>query len=84
MTLEGWTALSLEMRTRRSTPWAAQARNHVERALHVVSDGIFDVVFHQGDMLVGGGMEDDLGAVAGEDGVETARGADVGDERDKT
>ena len=47
----------------------------------VVVDGFFGLPLHEGDVLVGGGVEDDLWPGLGEDGVDALPVADVGDFR---
>ena len=49
----------------------------------VVLNGLARAVLHEGDMLVGSGVVDQLGAVGAEDLVQTAAVADRADERDE-
>ena len=60
ITLDGLTALSLEIST--SAPRIRRARgvDDVLGAEHVVRDRLLEVLFHQRHVLVGGRMEDDL------------------------
>jgi len=53
----------------------------LRRAQCKVGDGVLDVGFHEGDMLVGGGMEHDVRFEAGEDVVQPGLVADVGDDK---
>jgi hypothetical protein len=71
MTEAGLTALSVEIRTKRSAPTATAASAMELGAEEVVGHGVGGVVLHEGDMLVGGGVEDDMGAEA----FEVAEGA---------
>lgn len=48
-------------------------------AQHIVADGFLHVALHEGHVLVGHRVEDDVGAVAVEDGFEAREVADVGD-----
>lgn len=45
----------------------------------VVGDGFGGISFHQRDVLVGGGMEDDVRAMGAEDGLDALGEADIGD-----
>lgn len=53
---------------------------HGVRAEDVVGDGLDHVLLHEGDVLVGRGVEDDIGLVTVEDGVEAGAVTDVGDD----
>jgi hypothetical protein len=54
--LVGLTALSVEIRTKSSTPCRAAAQGNLPGAKDVVFDGRKDVPLHHGNMLVGGSM----------------------------
>src|SRR5207244_11113613 len=51
----------------------------VEQAKHIVADGLVHVGLHDGDMLVGSGVEDNLNAVFDEQPAHTVGVGDVGD-----
>ena len=55
----------------------------VTGANDVVGDGLDDVVLHEGDVLVGGGVEDGVGAEVGEDVEDALPVADVRDDGDE-
>ena len=70
MTLVGLTALSVQIITKGSTPYLSAASAQRLRAQDVVLDGLAGVELHQGDVLVGGGVDDHLGLVLLEDGFD--------------
>ena len=81
MMLVGFTALSVEMRTNFFTPKRGRRLRHLVGPLHVVLDGFVWAVLHEGHMLVGRRVEDDLRMVLLHDGVDPVRvpnGADEG------
>ena len=82
MTLEGFTALSVEIRTKRSTPWRVGGLRHDPRAAHVVLDRLAGVLLHERHVLVRRRVEDDLRPVLAQDLVEPRRVGDVPDDRD--
>ena len=67
MTVAGSTALSVETRTKVRTPESPGDARHHARGERVVAHRLDRVALHQPDVLVGGGVEDDGGAVLGED-----------------
>ena len=81
MMLVGWTALSVEMKTKFRTPnsWARFGQ-HLGAA-DVVADRFADVQFHQRHVLVRGGVEDDLGTELCEELPHAGLVGDVGDAR---
>ncbi len=55
----------------------------IARAEHVVGNGLDDVFFHQGHVLVRGRMENCMRPMPADDGVDAARVTDVRDDRDQ-
>ena len=53
---------------------------HDARAIYVVLNGDAGIVFHHGDVLVGGGMEDVVGTVGGEEGLHVGGIGDAADD----
>ena len=66
MTVAGATALSVETSTNARDAVLARDRGQRARGERVVAHGLDRVVLHQPDVLVGGGVEDDLRPVLGE------------------
>ena len=81
MTLDGLTALSVEMNTKRSTPVATAASTTFRVPKTLVADASTRVVLEHGDVLVGGGVEDDVRLVPLER-LEHGRPVDDVDERE--
>ena len=69
MTLEGRTALSVEICTKRWVPTSTAASTTLRVPKTLVSAASIGMVLEYRHVLVGGGVEDDLGLVALE-GVE--------------
>ena len=82
MTLVGRTALSVEMKTRCSTPHFGSQFDHVARAEDVVGDRLGNVALHHRHVLVRGGMEDGHRFEPLEDPGQAVPIADIGDHRD--
>ena len=78
----GFAALSVEMRTKRSTPNSTDDLRDHPRREHVVGHRLQRVGLEHRDVLVGGGVEDDLGRVALEDLPHLGRVAAVGEDGD--
>ncbi len=74
MTLEGRTALSVEICTNRWVPTSAAASTDVERAEDVGVGRLERMLLEHRHVLVGGGVEDHLGPVALERLEHGARG----------
>ena len=81
MMLDGLAALSVEIRTKRSTLMPPRGFGDRPGAADVVLDGLAGVRFHQRHVLVGGGMEDEMRPVLGEDGIDAIGVGDVADDR---
>ena len=78
--LAGWTALSVEISTSRSVPRPEPPRQRL-RPEDIVRHGFLDIQLHEGHVLVGRGVEDDLRPEVIEDGSYPARIADIGNDR---
>ena len=81
ITLVGFTALSVEIRMKRSTPYSSAACAMQPRAAHVVLDRLARVLLHERHVFVRGGMEDDLGPVLAHDLCEPRRIGHIADDR---
>ena len=57
--------------------------SYVTRTINIRMDGFAGVLFHQGHMLVGGGMEHDMGTETLVDAFDTVDHADVSHDRGK-
>ena len=77
MTLDGRTALSVETNTNRSTPaeMAASSMTIVPADVHV--HGVRRVVFHEWNVLVRGGVDDDAGRLLGDQPIHLSPIRDI-------
>ena len=82
MTLDGRTALSVEISTNSSAPYAAAASATHQRAEDVVPHRLADVVLHHRHVLVRGGVKDEVRAVRANTSVHPRLVGHVGDHRD--
>ena len=67
MTLVGSTALSVDTSTKSETPVGGGDLHHVAGAYHVIAHGLEGVLLSQRNVLVGGGMKDEIRAVGMKD-----------------
>ena len=81
MMLVGLTALSVLIMTKFVAPMLVGGIGDGLRAQDVVLDGLAGVEFHQRDVLVGGGVDDDLRSVLLEDRLHAHPVGDVADQR---
>ena len=64
MTLDGFTALSVEMSTKRSAPAPCAISSTLRQPMTLFFTASSGVALHEGDVLVGGGVEHVVGPVA--------------------